>query len=77
VPYRKAADVLEYSDLEYTILRPAWFSDLDEIDYEITRKGEAERGSMISKKSEATCIAKIINSPKDYIRSNIGINKPV
>ena len=25
-PYRKAADVIEASDLEYTILRPTWFT---------------------------------------------------
>ena len=25
-PYRKAADVIEGSDLEYTILRPTWFT---------------------------------------------------
>jgi uncharacterized protein YbjT (DUF2867 family) len=39
-PYRKAADVIEASDLEYTILRPTWFTSVDEVDYEITRKGE-------------------------------------
>jgi len=26
-PYRKAADVIEASDLEYTILRPTWFTN--------------------------------------------------
>ena len=39
-PYRKAADVIEASDLEYTI------------------------------------IAKIIESPENYIRENLGVNKP-
>ncbi|MCU7549692.1 NAD(P)H-binding protein [Chitinophagaceae bacterium LB-8] len=39
-PYRKAADVVEASGLEYTILRPTWFTSVDEVDYEITRKGE-------------------------------------
>lgn len=75
-PYRKAADVIEASDLEYTILRPTWFTGADEVDYETTRKGEPERGSVISQKSLATLIAKIIESPEEYSRENLGVNKP-
>jgi uncharacterized protein YbjT (DUF2867 family) len=75
-PYRKAADVIEASDLEYTILRPTWFTNADEVDYETTRKGEPERGSMISQKSLATLITKIIESPEKYARENLGVNKP-
>jgi len=48
-PYRKAADVIEASDLEYTILRPTWFTNLNEVDYETTEKGEAEKGSVFLK----------------------------
>ncbi len=75
-PYRKAADVIEASDLEYTLLRPTWFTGVDEVDYETTRKGEPERGSVISQKSLATLIAKIIESPEEYSRENLGVNKP-
>jgi uncharacterized protein YbjT (DUF2867 family) len=75
-PYRKLADIIEASDLEYTILRPTWFTDTDEVDYEITRKGEAEKGSVISQKSLATFITEIIKSPNNYVRENLGINKP-
>ncbi|MGE5401303.1 MAG: NAD(P)H-binding protein [Ignavibacteriales bacterium] len=75
-PYRKAADVIEASDLQYTILRPTWFIPENEVDYEITRKGEPEKGSVISQKSLAAFITKIIESPNDYVRENLGINKP-
>jgi uncharacterized protein YbjT (DUF2867 family) len=75
-PYRKAADVIEASKLEYTILRPTWFTNADEVDYETTRKGEPEKGSVVSQKSLATLITKIIESPENYIRENLGINKP-
>jgi uncharacterized protein YbjT (DUF2867 family) len=75
-PYRKAADVIEASDLEYTILRPTWFTGADEVNYETTRKGEPEKGSVISQKSLATLITKIIESPEKYVRENLGINKP-
>ena len=75
-PYRKAADVIEASDLEYTILRPTWYTNADEVDYETTRKGEPEKGSVVSQKSLGTLIAKIIESPEKYIRENLGVNKP-
>lgn len=75
-PYRKAADVIEGSNLEYTILRPTWFTSDNEVSYEVTQKGEPERGSVVSQKSLASFIAKIIESPELYIRGNLGINKP-
>ena len=77
IPYRKAADVLEASNLDYTILRPTWFTFANEVDYEITQKGQPERGSIISQLSLATFIAKLIEDPKMHVRENLGINKPV
>ena len=76
-PYRKAADVIEASDLEYIIIRPTWYTNSDEVDYEITEKDEPEKGSEISEKSLAAFIVKIIESPDKYNRKNLGINKPV
>ncbi|SNC65284.1 NAD(P)H-binding [Hymenobacter gelipurpurascens] len=75
-PYRKAADVIEASSLDYTVLRPAWFTSDNEVDFEITHKGEPERGSVISQKSLATFITQIIESPEKYARESLGINKP-
>ncbi len=74
--YRKAAEVIEASDLEYTILRPTGYTDADEVAYEITEKEEPEKGSEISKKSLAAFIVNIIESPEKYKRKNLGINKP-
>lgn len=75
-PYRKAADVIESSGLGYTILRPTWFTQEEEVDYEVTRKGEPEKGSVISQKSLATLISAIIEAPEKHLRENIGVNKP-
>ena len=76
VPYRKLADVIESSGLEYTILRPDWFTNGNEVDYAITRKGEPEKGTAISRKSIAAFIATIIENPEKHSRENLGIAKP-
>jgi uncharacterized protein YbjT (DUF2867 family) len=76
IPYRKLADIIENSGLDYTILRPDWFTNGDEIDYAITQKGEPETGTAISRKSIAAFIAGIIEDPELYSRENVGISKP-
>ncbi|HEY1054377.1 MAG TPA: NAD(P)H-binding protein [Emticicia sp.] len=76
IPYRKLADVIESSGLEYTILRPDWFNNANEVNYAITFKGEPETGSAISRKSIAAFVATIIANPELYINENLGISKP-
>lgn len=76
VPYRKLADVIEASGLEYTILRPDWFTNANEIDFALTRKGEPESGSAISRKSIAAFVATIIDNPELHKNENLGISKP-
>ena len=75
-PYRKLADVIEASDLDYTILRPDWFTNADEVDYALTRKGEPEKGIPISRKSIATFVASIVEDPSLWKNENLGISKP-
>jgi uncharacterized protein YbjT (DUF2867 family) len=75
-PYRKAADIIESSGLDYTIIRPAWLSDDDEIDYETTQKNEPFRGTEVSRKSVGALIAKLIINPEQEKRTSLGINKP-
>lgn len=76
IPYRKLADVVEESGLDYTILRPDWFTNTNEIDYAITHKGEPEKGTAISRKSIAAFIATIIENPELHKNENLGISKP-
>ena len=75
-PYRKLADVIESSGLDYTILRPDWFTNGNEIDYAITHKGQPETGSAVSRKSIAAFIAAVIQNPDLYKHENLGISKP-
>jgi uncharacterized protein YbjT (DUF2867 family) len=76
-PYRKAAGIVESSGLDFTVLRPAWFTDEDEIDYETTRKGEAFRGGVVSRKSVADLVVKLATTPGLAVRESLGINKPL
>lgn len=75
-PYRELADVVEASGLDYSILRPDWFTNGNEVDYTLTRKGEPEKGTAISRKSIATFIARIVEAPDRWINENLGISKP-
>ncbi len=75
-PYRKSADLIESSNLDYTILRAAWLTDENEVDFEITHKGDAFKGTVISRKSVAHLVTEIINDPKLYSKENLGVSKP-
>ena len=75
-PFRRAADAIEASGLDYTILRPAWLTDNDEVDYETTQRHELFKGTEVSRKSVAALITKIIVTPELDQRSNLGVNKP-
>lgn len=76
-PYRKAAEVIEASDLDYTILRPGWFDNRDEVNYETTQKGEPFRGHDVSRKSVAALVVKLAQSPDLEVRHSLGVNRPV
>ncbi|MFC9551455.1 SDR family oxidoreductase [Rhodococcus sp. NPDC056960] len=74
--YRAAADTIEASTLDYTILRPAWLTDNDEISYEVTQRDEPFKGTEVSRRSVAALIADIISSPGKWSRTNLGVDKP-
>lgn len=75
-PYRALSNNFEKSDLAYTILRPDWFTNGNEIDYAITQKGTPESGSAISRKSIAAFVATLVQHPEKHVRENLGISKP-
>ena len=74
--YRKAADEIAASDLDYTIIRPAWLTDKDEVDYETTKRGEKFKGTEVSRKSIGKLVAEVIANPAKYARQDLGVNKP-
>lgn len=64
-PYRKSAQVIETSGLDYAVLRPAWLNDRAEIAYGTTAKGEAFRnaGAQVSRRSVADLIVTLVQQP--------------
>jgi uncharacterized protein YbjT (DUF2867 family) len=74
--WRKSADIIEASNLDYTILRCTWFTNKEEIEYELTEKGEPLVGTEISRKSIAAAVVKLAETPDWGIRHSWGISKP-
>ena len=74
-PYRDSAAVIESSDLDYTILRPGWFTNDDEINYQITQKDEPFKGHDVSLNSLSDLIVKLALSPTMEVRSSLGVSR--
>ena len=77
-PHREAVRVIESSGLDYTIIRAQWFSSADEIDYELTKKGEKFKNpsAYISRKSIAHLVIRLCLEKDFGVKESLGINKP-
>lgn len=73
--YRDAADEIEASDLNYTIVRPGWFTG-GPVNYEVTRKGEPFGGHDVSVSSIADIVKKLVDDDTLYSKDSIGVNTP-
>ena len=73
-PYREAADVIEKSNLSYTLIRPGWFDEGSD-NYEITKKGEMFKGHDVSRQAIANLVLKCIQE-NFGVRESLGINRP-
>ena len=73
-PYRDSAAVIEASDLDYTILRPGWFTRDAAIDYRTTQKGEPFQGHDVSLNSVSDLIVKLALSPTMEVRRSLGVS---
>lgn len=76
-PYRDSVALIEASDLDYTIIRPAWLNDNDEISYGTTQKGEPFQNAsgVVSRKSVADLVVKLATAPDSGIRQSLGVHK--
>lgn len=73
--YRDAANVIEDSDLNYTIVRSGWFTG-GPVNYQITRKGEQFGGHDVSISSIADIVMKLVDDDALYSKDSIGVNTP-
>jgi uncharacterized protein YbjT (DUF2867 family) len=76
-PYRKSVGIIEASGLDYTIIRPAWLNNRDEINYATTNKGQPfeNASEQVSRKSVADLVVKLAATPGLEIRSSLGVHK--
>jgi len=74
-PYRDAAAVIEASDLDFTILRPGWFSLDEAVAYRITQKGEPFKGHDVSLNSLSDLIVKLATTPGMEVRRSLGVSR--
>jgi uncharacterized protein YbjT (DUF2867 family) len=75
-PYRSSAKVIEASDLDYTVLRPAWLNNSDDISYGTTVKGQpfVNKDETVSRKSVADLIVELATTPGFGSRESLGVH---
>jgi uncharacterized protein YbjT (DUF2867 family) len=73
-PYRDSAAAIEASDLDWTILRPGWFTQEPGIHYQLTRKGERFRGHDVSLDSLSNLIVKLCTTQGLHVRESLGVS---
>ncbi len=75
IPNRKAVDIIENSNLNYTILRPVYLRNGDKNDFVLTFKGEKAKGYISTISSVIALSTSLINDSKLYSRKSVGITK--
>lgn len=75
LPYRQAADIIEASDLNYTVIRPGWFDNGPADDYQVTHKGEPFGGHDVARRSIADLVFCLAHDPHLGSRDSLGINR--
>lgn len=75
IPNHKGVEIIENSDLQYTILRPGLLRAGDPSDYVITTKGQPAKGYMSTIESVADLAIAIIDDPSKYLRESVSITR--
>ena len=72
----RTAEIAEQSGLNYTVLRPVWLTDELTEEFQLTRKGEAYRGTETSRASLGRFVADLVKDPQLHFNENLGISQP-
>lgn len=73
-PYRDSATAVEASGLDYTILRPGWFTHDKRLDYRLTRKGEPFKGHNVSLDALSALIVTLAMTPGLHVHESLGVS---
>ena len=74
-PNRKAADIIEASSLNYTLLRPGYLGEGSENDYVLTVKGEPAKGYTTSLPALVRFAVQLILDDTLYARESVSITQ--
>lgn len=75
LPNRLAVDVVEASDLNYTILRPGYLRAGEETDFVLSLKGEAAKGYITTIPSLVNFAVQLISEDSLYSKESVSISK--
>ena len=75
IPNRKAVDIVEASNLNYTILRPGYLRAGNEDDFVLTIKGEAAKGYITPIPALVKFALKTILDDNLYLRESVSITR--
>lgn len=75
IPNQYAAELIEASDVDYTIIRAGYLEHGEEDDYVISKKGETPAGYRTSMESVQKIALEIIEDSKKYSRESISVTK--
>lgn len=75
IPNRKAVDIVEASNLNYTVLRPGYLGDGNEDDFVLTVKGEAAKGYTTPIPALVKLAVRIILDDDLYSRESVSITR--
>lgn len=75
IPNRKAVDIIEASNLNYTILRPGYLRNGNEDDFVLTVKGEAAKGYITPMPALVKFAVQLIMNDALYLRESVSITR--
>ena len=75
LPNRQAVDIVEASDLNYTVLRPGYLKEGGENDFVLSAKGEPAKGYITTIPSLVKLAVQLISDETLYARESVSITR--
>ncbi len=75
LPNRQAVDIVEASDLNYTIIRPGYLKEGEENDFVLSVKGQPAKGYITTIPSLIKLAVQLISDEKLYVRESVSITR--